>query len=787
MKKSLKQTTAIFLTVLMLFSTILVGTATTASAATLQTGDKIYLKPSSSWQIDGARFSVYFFSTGGGEFWYTMLPSSQGSGIYEAVVPDGSWDRLIFCRMNGGTTDNNWDNRWNQTGDLEWDGYNNCYTTWDDQWDGDIGSWSYINDEVVTNPTTAPTTKPTTTPTSKPTTAPTTEATDPTEADEDQFLYVSAKSNLSSVGVKTKTTGDLITVTYTLKADQLIDGGQATITYDAEKVTLSSLYNTAENMFPTVKSVAYNLSSDKGEAMFNFSSLNNDFTNGAVFVNLVFERKNRSVGTARVNLNVTDLASQNTTYVEDSVVNSTTGLSLTAVVSEKEYTTPTKGTVATDATQNLDVRVSTNLSDGYTEVKVDKANVKVTFKLTAQEAIAFGNGTVTFDEGFLALEDRFNTNETIFTTVSSGTSYNLNAASGTMKFAFTGVDAANNKGLFDFSKGGELVTLVFTVKSGASGIAHIRLNVENLGSMSKDYVADFAVVDTVSVEVNGEAQQATASSTDPTSTPIATGEVPTTDPKDTTDTTPTATSDTTPTSSDTNPTETTPNPTTTDPTETTKPTESTVAENVGPGVKAEDAEKVILGADDDDDLKGSDFRTLAAKQSKAKKKSIKIVWNKNSEAAKYVVYGAKCGSDYKKLKTVKGTSFTQKKLKKGTYYKYLIVAVDDDGKVISTSKTLHIATSGNKKKANPTGVKTQAANDKVTIKVKKSFKLKAKTVVKKGTTVKEHRKIKYETSNSKIAKVTKKGVIKAKKKGTCYVYAYAQNGICKKIKVTVKK
>jgi uncharacterized protein YjdB len=44
----------------------------------------------------------------------------------------------------------------------------------------------------------------------------------------------------------------------------------------------------------------------------------------------------------------------------------------------------------------------------------------------------------------------------------------------------------------------------------------------------------------------------------------------------------------------------------------------------------------------------------------------------------------------------------------------------------------------------------------------------------------------YESTNPKVAKVSKKGVVTGKKKGSCYVYAYAQNGVFAKIKVTVK-
>ncbi len=47
-------------------------------------------------------------------------------------------------------------------------------------------------------------------------------------------------------------------------------------------------------------------------------------------------------------------------------------------------------------------------------------------------------------------------------------------------------------------------------------------------------------------------------------------------------------------------------------------------------------------------------------------------------------------------------------------------------------------------------------------------------------------KMRYETTNKDIATVDKSGKIKAQSKGACYVYANAQNGVYKKIKVTVK-
>ncbi len=58
--------------------------------------------------------------------------------------------------------------------------------------------------------------------------------------------------------------------------------------------------------------------------------------------------------------------------------------------------------------------------------------------------------------------------------------------------------------------------------------------------------------------------------------------------------------------------------------------------------------------------------------------------------------------------------------------------------------------------------------------------------MKKDKTIKHHRKIAYESDNPEVAVVSKKGVVKAKKKGSCYIYVYAQNGVYKRVKVTEK-
>ena len=191
----------------------------------------------------------------------------------------------------------------------------------------------------------------------------------------------------------------------------------------------------------------------------------------------------------------------------------------------------------------------------------------------------------------------------------------------------------------------------------------------------------------------------------------------------------------------------------------------------------------------DGDYKGSNFGLLRAQTTKLKKNSVTVKWNKVKNADGYIVYGAKCGakSKYKVLKVVSGktTSYTHKKLKKGTYYKYNIVAfkyVNGVKVTLAASKKIHATTLGGKY-----GVAKAVKLNKSKIKIKKgkTFKIKA-SEIKKDKKIKRHRAICYESSNTKIATVNSKGKIKAKKKGKCTIYVYAQNGVYKTVKVTVK-
>ena len=112
-------------------------------AAHAATPSKIYLKPNSNWTQSNARFAAYFF--GDGEEWVDAV--AVDGGYYEVTVPSG-YSNIIFCRMNPGSTANNWDNKWNQTSDLTvpTDG-TNCYTVAEGTWDKGGGSWSTISVE----------------------------------------------------------------------------------------------------------------------------------------------------------------------------------------------------------------------------------------------------------------------------------------------------------------------------------------------------------------------------------------------------------------------------------------------------------------------------------------------------------------------------------------------------------------------------------------------------------------------------------------------------------------
>ena len=199
---------------------------------------------------------------------------------------------------------------------------------------------------------------------------------------------------------------------------------------------------------------------------------------------------------------------------------------------------------------------------------------------------------------------------------------------------------------------------------------------------------------------------------------------------------------------------------------------------------------------DQSKLKGKDVYRLKLPvflaKGKAKKNSIVLSWKKYTGATGYDVYWRYCdGSiNYKKVRTVKNgkLSITHKKLKKDREYKYFIAAykmVEGRKIYIAKSNGVHVAM----KKAATTNVASIKVNKKkVTLAVGKTFTLKCEIKAENSSKnlVFHTSSYRYYTTNSKVAIVSKAGVIKAKGKGTCSIYVLANNGVYKKVKVKVK-
>jgi len=189
-------------------------------------------------------------------------------------------------------------------------------------------------------------------------------------------------------------------------------------------------------------------------------------------------------------------------------------------------------------------------------------------------------------------------------------------------------------------------------------------------------------------------------------------------------------------------------------------------------------------------------KTVAAVRGIAKgRTALKLKWNKVKGAASYEIWMSKCNADKKKysVKKVKTlgaskTTWTKKKLKKNTAYKFRVVAKDASGRVISKSLIGHAVT------GNVCGKYTNAKSLKVkkssfTLKKGGTAKIKAtQTGVRKGKKLLDggHAALlRYRSSDPSVAAVNSKGKITAKGKGNCLIYVQTVNGIWKTIKVSV--
>ena len=102
----------------------------------------LFLKVSSDWASDGAKFSIYDIDADAFKYGFmTLVPGT--TDLYEGWV-DGTCGNVIFVRHNSTATSPSFDsgNKWNQTGDLALQSEKNYFTINQGTWDGQTEGWS---------------------------------------------------------------------------------------------------------------------------------------------------------------------------------------------------------------------------------------------------------------------------------------------------------------------------------------------------------------------------------------------------------------------------------------------------------------------------------------------------------------------------------------------------------------------------------------------------------------------------------------------------------------------
>ena len=192
---------------------------------------------------------------------------------------------------------------------------------------------------------------------------------------------------------------------------------------------------------------------------------------------------------------------------------------------------------------------------------------------------------------------------------------------------------------------------------------------------------------------------------------------------------------------------------------------------------------------------------------KVNNKKLYFSWNKISGTSGYDIYVSKCGKSGGKLVSAKNLKKSvrtgnnamitikkavgKKNIKKQLSYKAVVKAYQmRAGKkvYVKTSEQMHFVLKNNKTYTNVKAV--QVSKKSITLKKGKKAKLTAfasKENRKKKLLKNSHVKtIRWYSSDSKIVKVKSSGIIKAKKKGFCKIYAISANGIKKVITIIVK-
>lgn len=188
-----------------------------------------------------------------------------------------------------------------------------------------------------------------------------------------------------------------------------------------------------------------------------------------------------------------------------------------------------------------------------------------------------------------------------------------------------------------------------------------------------------------------------------------------------------------------------------------------------------------------------DLSLLLATGEQEGKRGVRLTWRKWSGCSGYEAYWSYCDGkkNYKKLKTVPSAGkrvSVHKKLKKDRAYKYYVAAYQiKDGRkyYLAKSPVIHVAMN----KEPRTNVRSIQLNKKrIVLPINQTFQIRAAATKesRKKKLLAHEETFRYYVDDREVAGVSKKGVIRAKKKGIATVFVIANNGVANKVKVIVK-
>lgn len=137
-----RSSVSVILAVMMLLSTMLIGTISVNAADYFTVGDTLYLDISDAnydATADNAEFYIKFYEKGTDSFSWSKLSQIENSKVYSGTVPNGEWNQAVFTRVNGKAfnSEQNWDSS---------NIYSSADTTIADK--GDKNCWSLNNGDM---------------------------------------------------------------------------------------------------------------------------------------------------------------------------------------------------------------------------------------------------------------------------------------------------------------------------------------------------------------------------------------------------------------------------------------------------------------------------------------------------------------------------------------------------------------------------------------------------------------------------------------------------------------